>query len=876
MNRRFFLTWLGLSFVASISGKAIAVAHRQQESIASSVSDNSVKFYVAQNGSDRWTGTQATPVKQDGPFATLHRAQAAIRELIRQQGGLQQPVTILIREGTYFLPKPLELTPEDSGTENFPITYQAYPGEKPIISGGRAITGSWQQEGDIWTTTLAEAERWDFRLLRVNNHWATRARYPNKYQNLSNSWLYATTAQPQSLARKQGKFNTTVSRIHHRGDRLEWKIDVPAAKEYRVWLRYSNHMQPYGLKNMDRRTSLQATDRAPVLLENLSDTGSFDTFHWQAVAKIYLDAGEQTIVWKNVKGGGLSLDAFVFTDDPSWNPERAIALSKAEDVIEPPPAGKHLIVVHAETFTQVAAKELTVFPQQHQRTHLAVFPSKFPDWQNWSGAEVHIFPDRGWVNAILPVERVDPTTRTIYVKSQQHLKPGNRFFIANTREALDSPNEWYLDRAAGKLYYYPTDPRFPQNTEIVASKLERLIVLWGDRQQAYVENVHFVGLTFSDTSYTFADNYYFPADSAIWLLATRKCSIRDCNFTHLGGYGVRFEQGSTENSIVANKMTQLGQGGVIMLGNTATQPVNNLIAGNQIDEGGKVYKHVAGVYVASGSGNRIAHNQISQMPRYGISLKSMGRDRYSHDNIIEFNKIIDTCLETSDTGAIETLGRDKQASGNIIRYNFIRNVVGMKTTPQGKIASPHYTWGIYLDDYSSHTEVYGNIVIGTVLGAVMIHSGSHNLIQNNIFIDGSTSQIQVSPEDEFMENNWVRHNIFVGDRSDALVWKSNTKWRPNILMSDFNLYWHTGSLNIARTNRAITPEGSFTQWQKAGFDRNSIFAKPPFIPVLKQQLEQIQPEDFILNRHHKLLKQIGFQPIPVTKIGIQSFKPSEF
>lgn len=870
MNRRFFLTWLGLSLVASISGKAIAVAHQQQEPpTANFASDKSVKFYVACNGSDRWRGTSATPVAQDGPFATLHRAQAAIREL-RQQGGLQQPVTVLIREGTYFLPKPLELTPEDSGTENFPITYQAYPGEKPVISGGRAITGNWQRKGDIWTTNIAEDKRWDFRLLRVNDHWATRARYPNEYHNFfSNSWLYATTVEPQALAMKRGKFNTTVGRIHHRGDRLEWNIDVPAAGEYRVWLRYSNHMQAYGLNDMDRRTSLKAGKRS-VLLENLLDTGSFDTFRWQAVAKIYLAAGEQQIVWKNLKGGGLGLDAFVFTDDPSWNPIRAIDPSQAEGVIEPPQAGKHLIVVHAETFTQVAAKELTVFPEHHERTHLAVSPSKFPDWQNWSGAEVHIFPDRGWVNAILPVEGVDPATSTIYVKSQQPLKPGNRFFIANTREALDSPHEWYLDRATGKLYYYPTDPQFPKNTEIVAAKLERLIVLRGDRQQAYVENVHFVGLTFSDTSYTLADNYYFPADSAIWLLATRKCSIRNCNFTHLGGYGVRLEEGSAENSIVTNQMTQLGQGGIIMLGNTATQPINNLIAANQIGESGKVYKHVAGIYVASGSGNRIAHNQISQMPRYGISLKSMGRDRYSHRNIIEFNKITDTCLETSDTGAIETLGRDKLASGNIIRYNFIRNVVGMGTTPQGKIVSPHYTWGIYLDDYSSQTKVYGNIVIGTVLGGVMIHGGSHNSIQNNIFVGGSISQIQASPKDEFMEDNWVRRNIFVGDRSDALVWKSNTKWRTDILMSDFNLYWHTGSLNIARTNKAITPEGSFTQWQTAGFDHNSIFAKPPFLRVLKQQL-QIQPEDFMLYRHHKLLKQIGFQPIPVTKIGIQGF-----
>ena len=881
MNRRFFLTWLGLGFLASTSLSAIAaIAHQQEEhsTANSSASVNTIRFYVACNGDDRWTGTKETPdlLNQDGPFATLHRAQAAIGEAIRQQGGLQQPVTVLVRGGTYFLSEPLKFAPEDSGTKDFPITYQAYPGEQPVISGGKAIAGEWQREGDIWTTNLPEvrAGKWYFRLLRINNDWATRARYPNESQNLfAKSWLYAKPARPKPVAMKQGNFNSGVGRIHNRGDRLEWNISVPASGKYRVWLRYSNNMQAYGLKSMAARTSLKAGNNPSVLLKNLPDTGSFETFRWQLVAWINLNAGEQKLVWQNLKGGGLGLDAFALTDDPNWNPVGAIAIGRANKAqIKPVKPGKHLIIVHAETFTEVSAKELTIFPEQYWRTHLTTAPDRFFDWESWSEAEIHVFPDRGWVNAILPVDEVDPATNTIYVKSQQDLKPGNRFFIANTREALDSPNEWYLDRT-GKLHYYPTNPQFPQNTEIVAPRLDRLIVLQGDFQkQKYVENVHFVGLTFSDTNYTLASNYYFPADAAIWFSAARECSIRKCSFCHLGGYGVRLQDRSDRNSIIANSMTQLGQGGIVLFGNTDTQPYDNLIAANKIGEGGKVYKHVAGVYVTTGSGNRIAHNHIYQMPRYGISLKSLSNKHYSHNNIIEFNQIIDTCLETSDTGAIETLGRDRQASGNIIRYNFIRNVVGMGTTKQGQIVSPHYTWGIYLDDYSSGTVVYGNIVINTVLGGVMIHGGRNNLIQNNIFVNGSKSQIQVSPKDEFMAGNSICRNIFIYARSDAILWKSNKNWRANsIKVSDFNWYWHTGSIDLARTNKEITPEGNFVQWQDAGFDRHSLFAEPPFLNAFKHELEQIRPEDFAFDRERGSVKQL-IQPIPVARIGISGFE----
>ena len=39
--------------------------------------------------------------------------------------------------------------PQDSGTEQCPITYLGDPGNRPIICGGRQITG-WKKQGDRW------------------------------------------------------------------------------------------------------------------------------------------------------------------------------------------------------------------------------------------------------------------------------------------------------------------------------------------------------------------------------------------------------------------------------------------------------------------------------------------------------------------------------------------------------------------------------------------------------------------------------------------------------------------------------------------------------------------------------------------------------
>src|SRR5579871_6649202 len=75
-----------------------------------------VVFHVATTGNDHAPGTR------EQPFATLERAQAALRALKRQPGGLRQPVTILVQDGTYRLATPLVLTPEDSGTADSPVT----------------------------------------------------------------------------------------------------------------------------------------------------------------------------------------------------------------------------------------------------------------------------------------------------------------------------------------------------------------------------------------------------------------------------------------------------------------------------------------------------------------------------------------------------------------------------------------------------------------------------------------------------------------------------------------------------------------------------------------------------------------------------------
>jgi len=147
-------------------------------------SASALTLHVAPDGNDNWSGNLAKPndAKTDGPLASLIGARDAIRR-VKARGPLQQPVRVVVSGGNYLLREPLVFTPEDSGTEACPISYEAAAGAKPIFSGGQAITGFRPWERGIWTTTVpgvAEGE-WYFEQLWVNGRRATRARSPNRF-----------------------------------------------------------------------------------------------------------------------------------------------------------------------------------------------------------------------------------------------------------------------------------------------------------------------------------------------------------------------------------------------------------------------------------------------------------------------------------------------------------------------------------------------------------------------------------------------------------------------------------------------------------------------------------------------------------------------
>jgi len=110
--------------------------------ISGSLFGAGLTLHVGPVGKDTWMGTLAAPNEDgsDGPLATLQGARDVMRGM-KKVGMLDKGGTVEVQAGVYFMRQALEVTAEDSGSEQAPVVYRAAPGAKVVLSGGRSVSG---------------------------------------------------------------------------------------------------------------------------------------------------------------------------------------------------------------------------------------------------------------------------------------------------------------------------------------------------------------------------------------------------------------------------------------------------------------------------------------------------------------------------------------------------------------------------------------------------------------------------------------------------------------------------------------------------------------------------------------------------------------
>lgn len=800
-------------------------------------------LYVSTSGNDSWSGTLATPNagRTDGPLASLAGARDAIRRLKGRPGGLAEPVRVQIRGGTYYVAETIGFTPEDSGTQAAPISYEAAPGETPVLCGGKKITGWQAYRGEIRSVVLPEVREgnWHFRSLFADGRRQIRARTPNfdPSDPYRKGFFY--------MSRDPDDFGLAVGNIHNPGDWMEYKVSIPSDGEYAFWMYYGADNRPWGTKDMGGRTVLIVDGGQPVPVMNLPNTDSWAASRWSRSASVRLTQGEHVLKWQNQKGGGLTFAAFALCDDPDWKPV-ATKLPK-------PAAGKHAVVVQAANFVRYQGRQLSVSGGaggDASATEFRYAPGDLQaTWARAPEAEVHIFQSASCraFKEIVSLRAIDEKTRTVTVGGKEAMVPlsvGDRYFVENVPEALDSPGEWYLDRPSGRLCYWPR-AAITDKSEIVAPLVGRILQIVGNAAaKKPVSYLRFAGLVFQDTDYSPDDGcagYGMGNDGAVYVKAASDCTIEDCTFRNVGKYAVCVSGGGG-HTIRGCDIADGAEGGVLLL-----TTARNTVLDNHIHHCGAVYKHIGGV-ILEGPGtdeNRVAHNAIHDISRYGISLKSAGSR-----NVIEYNRVLNTNLETFDTGGIEVTQQDRLfRSGSVIRNNIVGDTVGYSSAGTRPV---FLSWSIYLDSFAGGYTVTDNVCYRSANGGIMLQGGKDNRVENNVFVDGHMGQGHLS---NFADNSTglvLRHNIVAFSDPKATLFATG-RLGPEVITIEKNLYFRTGGEEPASWR--VSP---FAEWQKRGLDQGSLVADPLFVNPGQ--------DDYALRPESPALR-LGFHPIDTSKVG---------
>jgi hypothetical protein len=126
-------------------------------------------FYVSPHGDD------ANPGSLEKPFASVERAQQAVRQA---KAAGAAPTRVYLRGGIYYLPRTLVFDSRDSGMKASPVIWLAYGEDTPIVSGGQELRLTWEPYKDgIYKATVPAGLSTD--QLFVNGRRQVMARYPN-------------------------------------------------------------------------------------------------------------------------------------------------------------------------------------------------------------------------------------------------------------------------------------------------------------------------------------------------------------------------------------------------------------------------------------------------------------------------------------------------------------------------------------------------------------------------------------------------------------------------------------------------------------------------------------------------------------------------
>lgn len=480
-----------------------------------------------------------------------------------------------------------------------------------------------------------------------------------------------------------------------------------------------------------------------------------------------------------------------------------------------------------------------------------------PEWAGRPDARLVML--QKWTDLHVPILAVDASARVATLAADKPRpdwmsEADARYWIENVPDALDAPDEWFLDRATGELRYLVPTGLDPNAAEVVAPRLTEIVRVQGDAgARKPVDGVAFRGLTFAHTDYEMPAGGMISPQAAVPVRGAFRVEhavggvIEDCRFENLGGYALDLGRGAQRWRVSRCEITGIGGGGVRIGEPGDRQPDaftashSHAVSDCDIHALGRVFAPAVGVIIFQSGTNRIVHNAIHDLYYTAVSVGwNWGyQETPCRENLIAFNHLYDIGQgRLSDMGGVYTLGIQ---TGTVVRNNLIHDVVSYD----------YGGWGLYTDEGSTGIVLEDNVVYRCKSAGFHQHYGRDNVVRNNVIAFNREHQLMRTRDEE--HNSFTFTNNLVFFDSGVLLGSS---WKNDRFVIHGNLYWDTRAGGDPAKMKFAG--GTWEQWRARGHDTNSVIADPLFVDAAKQ--------DFRLQPGSPALK-LGFRPVDVSQVG---------
>ena len=320
-------------------------------------------------------------------------------------------------------------------------------------------------------------------------------------------------------------------------------------------------------------------------------------------------------------------------------------------------------------------------------------------------------PDNYWTGAVLRIRTYSWTYKvceiTGFDSSLGELKAGclsNQlpewgYFIDTKLQELDYPDEWYYDKIAKKVYFYPKNGENPNNILMEGMTENTGVTIYWHEDNAVIENLKFK---------------HFK-NRGIYINSSINLIIRNNDIEHVK---TGFYVWNCANLLLANNNLKNTFTNAITLSASNDYDILDSIIENNTIYNNSMYRvygaRYNGTYNGSGirvfgKGFKVKNNKVENIGWTGIYLKSGG------EHIVQNNIVTNSLAVLNDGGAI-AIG----SSNNIIQGNILMNSIGNTDESNG--------CGSLNSDPCMHHSTYG-------MGIGADSNFTNNTVENNIITD---------------------------------------------------------------------------------------------------------------------------------------------